>query len=99
MLREKRAAEGQKLLDRILSKGDSAEARFLLGVGMFESGDYPAAIQKLKSAIDLNPNLPELESYYGQALLLTGDADAASDAFRKELENNPTDYRANLEIG
>jgi tetratricopeptide (TPR) repeat protein len=99
LLREKRAAEGQALLDRILSKGDSAEARFLLGVGMFESGDYPAAIQKLKSAIDLNPRLPELESYYGQALLLTGDADAASDAFRKELENNPTDYRANLGLG
>lgn len=99
LLREKRASEGQALLDRILSKGDSAEARFLLGVGMFESGDYPAAIQKLKSAIDLNPNLPELQSYYGQALLLTGDADAASDAFRKELENNPTDYRANLELG
>ena len=99
LLREKRAAEGQKLLDRILSKGDSAEARFLLGVGMFESGDYPAAIQKLKSAIDLNPNLPELESYYGQALLLTGDADGASEAFRKELENNPTDYRANLGLG
>jgi tetratricopeptide (TPR) repeat protein len=99
LLREKRAAEGQALLDRILRKGDSAEARFLLGVGMFESGDYPAAIQKLKSAIDLNPALPELQSYYGQALLLTGDADAASDAFRKELENNPTDYRANLGLG
>jgi tetratricopeptide (TPR) repeat protein len=99
LLREKRAREGQVLLDRILSKGDSAEARFLLGVGMFESGDYPAAIQKLKSAIDLNPNLPELQSYYGQALLITGDADAASDAFRKELENNPTDYLANLELG
>ena len=99
LLREKRASEGQALLDRILSKGDSAEARFLLGVGMFRIGDYPAAIQKLKSAIDLNPNLPELQSYYGQALLLTGDADAASDAFRKELENNPTDYRANLELG
>jgi tetratricopeptide (TPR) repeat protein len=99
LLREKRASEGQVLLDRILSKGDTAEARFLLGVGMFESGDYPAAIQKLKSAIDLNPNLPELQSYYGQALLITGDADAASDAFRKELENNPTDYKANLELG
>jgi tetratricopeptide (TPR) repeat protein len=99
LLREKRAREGQILLDRILSKGDTAEARFLLGVGMFESGDYPAAIQKLRSAIDLNPNLPEVQSYYGQALLITGDADAASDAFRKELENNPTDYKANLELG
>jgi tetratricopeptide (TPR) repeat protein len=99
LLRDKRTAEGQKLLDRILSKGDSAEARFLLGVGMFESGDYPAAIQKLKGAIDLNPNLPELQSYYGQALLLTGDADGASQAFRKELASNPTDYQANLGLG
>jgi tetratricopeptide (TPR) repeat protein len=99
LIRTKQINEGQVLLDRILKNGDSAEARFLLGTRMFESGDYPAAVKQLGSAIELNPNLPELQSFYGQALLITGDADGASEAFRKELANNRNDYRANLGLG
>lgn len=99
LLRTQRIAEGQVLLDRILRNGDSAEARFLLGTRMFESGDYPAAVTKLSSAIDLNPNLPELQSFYGRSLLNTGDADGAAGAFRNELSRNPNDYAANLGLG
>jgi tetratricopeptide (TPR) repeat protein len=86
-------------LDRILGGGDTAEARFLLGTRMFETGDYPAAVGKLASAIELNPDLSGLESLYGRALLATGDADAASAAFRKELASNPNDFPANLALG
>jgi tetratricopeptide (TPR) repeat protein len=46
----------------------------------------------------LNPNVPSLQSYYGQALLFTGDADGASEAFRKELAENPNDYDANFQL-
>jgi tetratricopeptide (TPR) repeat protein len=99
LLRKQRIAEGQILLDRILGNGDTAEARFLLGTRMFETGDYPAAVGKLASAIELNPNLPGLESLYGRALLATGDPDAASAAFRKELASNPNDFPANLALG
>jgi tetratricopeptide (TPR) repeat protein len=88
--------EGQKRVDRILSKGDSAEARFLLGNQMFAAGDFPAAVRKLASAIELNPSLPGLQSLYGQALLNTGDPDAAADAFRKELASDPNQFEANL---
>lgn len=88
--------EAQVFLDRILRKGDSVEARFLLGLRMFESGDYPAAVKQLAAAAQLNPRLPQLQSLYGQALLHTGDPDAAADAFRKELAINPNDYAANL---
>jgi tetratricopeptide (TPR) repeat protein len=87
------------MLDRILKNGDSAESRFLLGMQMFESGDYPAAVKQLASAADLNPSLPELQSYYGRALLMTGDADGAAAAFRKELANDPNDYGANVGLG
>ncbi len=96
LLREQRIQEGQVLLDRILRNGDSAEARFLLGTRMFESGDYPAAVKQFASAIDLNPRLPQLQSFYGQALLNTGDPDAASEAFRKELAANPSDFDSNV---
>jgi tetratricopeptide (TPR) repeat protein len=91
--------EGQVLLDRILRNGDSAEARFLLGTRMFASGDYPAAVKQLASAAALNPSLPQLQSLYGQALLNTGDPDAAAAAFHKELARNPNDYASNLRLG
>jgi tetratricopeptide (TPR) repeat protein len=99
LIRTRHIAEGQVLLDRILRNGDSAEARFLLGTRMFESGDYPAAVKELSSAIELNPKLPEIQSFYGRSLLNTGDADGAASAFRNELSGNPNDYAANLGLG
>ena len=99
LIRKQRIQEGQVFLDRILRNGDTAEARFLLGTRMFASGDYPAAVKQLASAIDLNPNLPQLQSYYGRSLLETGDPDGAAAAFHKELSNNPNNYAANLGLG
>lgn len=87
------------MLDRILRNGDSAEARFLLGTQMFESGDYPAAVKQLASAVELNPKLPELQCFYGLALLNTGDPVGAAAAFRQELAENPEDYASNLALG
>ncbi len=96
LLHKQRIQEGEVFLDRILRNGDTAEARFLLGTRMYESGDYPASVKELGRAIDLNPNLPQLQSLYGRALLNTGDPDAAAQAFRHELEANPNDFEANL---
>jgi tetratricopeptide (TPR) repeat protein len=96
LINEGQIAEGQKRVDRILGKGDSAEARFLLGNQMFAAKDFPAAVKQLASAIELNPNLPGLQSLYGQALLNTGDPDAAAEAFRKELASDPNQFEANL---
>ena len=42
--------------------------------------------------------MPSLQSYYGQALLFTGDADGATEAFRKELAANPNDFDANFQL-
>ena len=89
-------SEAQVFLDRILRNGDSVQARFLMGMRMFESGDYPAAVKQLAAAVELDPRLPQLESLYGRALLYTGDPDAAAEAFRKELAINPNDFAANL---
>ncbi len=99
LIRTRRIAEGQVLLDRILRNGDSAEARFLLGTQFFESGDYPAAVKELAGAIELNPRLPQLQSFYGLALLNTGDPVAGAAAFRRELAENPNDYPSNLALG
>ena len=99
LIRERRIAEAQVLINRIVSSGDSAEARFLVGTQLFEAGDYPGAVQELAGAVRLNPKLPQLQSYYGLALLNTGDPAGATAAFRSELAENPNDYASNLALG
>jgi len=78
---------------------DNADAHFQLGRQFFQSGNYPAAVKELSRAVELNSKLPQLQSYYGLALLHTGDPVAAAAAFRQELAENPNDYPANLGLG
>jgi len=98
LIRAGRVAEGQLRVDRILRRGNSAEGQFLLGATLFAAGNYPGAVSQLAKAVALNPDVPSLQSYYGQALLFTGDPDAAAQAFRKELAANPNDYDANFQL-
>jgi len=78
---------------------DTADAHFHLGKQFVESGNYPAAVKELARSIELDPKLPQLHSYYGLALLNTGDPVGAAAAFRQELAENPKDYPANLGLG
>ena len=98
LIRDNQIREGQQVLDRILKDENSAEAHFLLGSQMFSSGDFPGAVKQFQAAAERNPDLPSLQSYYGQALLNTGDPDAAADAFRKELARDPVDFDSNLHL-
>ncbi len=99
LIRDKRVEEGQTLVNRILKNGDTAELRFLLGSQMFSAGDYLAAVKQFAAAIELNRSLPGLQSFYGQALLFTGDADGAAAAFKKELANDANSFESNLGLG
>jgi tetratricopeptide (TPR) repeat protein len=99
LIREEQPERGQVLIDRILKNGDSAEARLLLGTTKMMVSDFAGALADLEHAVKLNPKLPDVYSYYGMALLHTGDSANAADAFRKELEANPNDFTANLEFG
>lgn len=96
-LKSGRTAEGQRVLDPILKDSASAEGNYALGMAMFSSGDYPAAVKALAKALELNPALPHAQSSYGQALLFTGDPDAALLAFRRQLATDANDYDANLQ--
>jgi tetratricopeptide (TPR) repeat protein len=98
LVRDNRVREGQVVLDRILKDGNSPEAHFLLGSQMFFAGDFPSAVAEFQAAAERNPDLPSLQSYYGQALLNTGDPDAAATAFRKELARDPNDFDSNLHL-
>jgi tetratricopeptide (TPR) repeat protein len=99
LVRDQQPERGQVLIDRILKNGDSAEARLLLGTTKTMAGDYAGARADLQRAVELNPKLPDVYSYYGMALLRTGDTTGGTEAFRKELEANPNDFTSNLQLG
>ena len=96
LLRDGQVQEGQQRVDKILRNGDSAEARFMLGSQMLVVQDFPAAVKQFAGAIELNPDVPDLQAFYGLALLNTGDPDAAAAAFRKQLASDPNHFEANL---
>ena len=55
LIRAGQIAEGQRRVDRILRRGDSAEGHFLLGSALFTAGNYPAAVAEFSKAVALNP--------------------------------------------
>ena len=99
LVRNGKVQEGQRLVETLLRDGDSAEAQYLVGSAAFMAGDYPQAVERFSSALQKNPKLPSLRSYYGRALLFTGDADGAEQAFREALAESPNDYEANYFLG
>ena len=56
---------------------------------LFESGNYPAAVKEFSRAVELNSKLPQLQSYYGRALLNTGDPVGAAAASGRRLPKIP----------
>jgi tetratricopeptide (TPR) repeat protein len=99
LVRDGQTARGQLIIDKILKNGDSAEARLLMGTTKYMVGDFSGALGDLQKAVELNPNLPDVYSYYGLALLSTGDQAGARKAFERELERNPNNFDANLRMG
>jgi tetratricopeptide (TPR) repeat protein len=98
LARNGKIEESQPLVDRLLEGGDSAETHFVLGSAAFAAGNMPDALRELEKALELNPRLPSLRSYYGRALLFTGDADAALVAFEEALKDDPNDYDAHYHL-
>jgi tetratricopeptide (TPR) repeat protein len=98
LARDGQIERGQVIINRILRNGDTAEARLLLGTTKLRAQDYPAALVDLAKAVELNPKLPDVYTYYGQALLATGDSAGAVAAFRKALVANPNDFGSNMQL-
>lgn len=99
LIRDGQIERGQPLIDRILKNGDSAEARLLMGSSEMMGHNFKGAQADLARAVELNPKLPGAHSYLGLALLRMGDTDGAEKAFRGELQIEPNDFDACLQLG
>ena len=92
-------ARGSVVIDRILSKGESAEARLLRGTIKLRNSDYDGARADLEKAIALNGKLPGVHARLGELLLARGDIGPAAAAFTQELALDATDFASNLNLG
>jgi tetratricopeptide (TPR) repeat protein len=98
LLGNKQPDEGAAVIDRILRNGDSAQAHLLMGMTKFEAMEYPAAIADLTKAAEIDPGLPDVYSYLGQAQMASGDMEAAREDFEKELTRNSNDFESNVRL-
>lgn len=98
LLRNKQRDEGAEIIDRILRNGDSAQAHLLMGMTKFEAMEYPQAIVDLTKAAEIDPTLPDVYSYLGQAQMASGDMQSARQDFEKELTRNPNDFESNVRL-
>ncbi|MGO4882871.1 MAG: tetratricopeptide repeat protein [Bryobacteraceae bacterium] len=92
-------AAGAAVIDRILSRGESAEARLLRGTLKLSAHDYDGALADIQKAIDLNAKLPGAHARFGELLLSKGDNDRARAAFTAELALDPDEFTSNLNLG
>jgi len=98
-LQEKDVEKGGPLVDRILKRGESAEAHLMMGMAKRAAQDLAGGLEELGKAVALNPELPGVHALYGRALLETGNRDRAQAEFEAELARNPLDFDGHLYLG
>ena len=98
-LHEKNVVKGGPLVDRILKRGESAEAHLMMGMAKRAAKDLAGGVEDLGKAVALNPELPGVHALYARALLETANRDQAQAEFEAELTRNPFDFDAHLYLG
>jgi Flp pilus assembly protein TadD len=99
LMRDRQYERGQRVLDRILRQGDSAEAHLVLALASREANDDIAAEKELRRALELDPSLPTANGTLGDVLVRMGEGAAAVAALQRELELNPNHFDSHLLLG
>jgi tetratricopeptide (TPR) repeat protein len=99
LARDGQVAPAQRVINPIMAGPDSAEKHMLLGTAKFAARDFAGALEDLRKAAEMNPDLPEVNSYYGQALFSNGQTSESRPIFERELAHNPNDFQSNVHLG
>lgn len=74
-----------------VSADETAQALYEQGMNYMSSGDQEKAIESLRKAVKLNPNIPQLRNALGVALLdKTGNLKLAKEEFEAATKLNPS---------
>jgi tetratricopeptide (TPR) repeat protein len=99
LLHEGHEERGALMIQRILRKGDTAEAHMLMAYTHMQANDKKAAGEELDRALALNPKLPEAYTLQGRIAFLNSDLNGAEAAFRKALDVDSSVYDSLLWLG
>jgi len=99
LMRDRQYERGQRVIDRILSQGDSAEAHLVLALASREANDDIAAEKELRRALELNPRLPTANGILGDVLVRMGEGTAAMGYLQREIAENPNHFDSHLLLG
>ena len=91
--------DGVERLEKVAQSTQSADAYFLAGSTLLDLNEAARARKDLEAAQRLNPKLPRIDALVGMARDRAGDQAAAEPAFRAALQNDPSDFDANLYLG
>lgn len=99
LLHEGQEERGALMIQRILRKGDTAEAHMLMAYTRMQANDKKGASEELNRVLALNPKLPEAYTLQGRIAFLNSDLNGAEAAFRKALEFDGSAYDSLLWLG
>ncbi len=99
LARDGQVEPAQRVINPIMAGPDSAEKHMLLGTAKFAARDFQGALEELRKAVEMNPDLPEVNSYYGQALFSNGQTAESRAIFERELAHNSNDFQSNVHVG
>jgi tetratricopeptide (TPR) repeat protein len=99
LLHQGQDERGATMIQRILQKGDTAEAHMLMAFTHMKMDDRKATKEEVDRALALNPNLPEAYIVLGRLDFLQSDLDGAETAFRKALTLDANAFEPLLWLG
>jgi tetratricopeptide (TPR) repeat protein len=91
-LRSGQLEQARQLIDRGIIAHDTAEAHLIAGSYYMAAKAYRQAVDELRRAQQLNPELSELGSSLGDAYAMTGSPEMATQLFEANLQKNPFDF-------
>jgi tetratricopeptide (TPR) repeat protein len=99
LVRAGRTKEGLERIDKLAQQTNSAEAYMGAATAQLRLEALDQARRNVDAALRLNPHLPGLHTLSGMIAADFGDYEGAEAAFEKELESNPSDFSAQLNLG
>jgi tetratricopeptide (TPR) repeat protein len=99
LIRTGRAKEGLDPLEKSGRLANNADAYLLAGATALDVAQFQRARDNLEQAVRLNPKIPGAWTWTGMARDRVSDEDGAKEAFRRALDQNPSDFEANLHLG
>jgi tetratricopeptide (TPR) repeat protein len=99
MIRTGYAEQGLQRVDRVAEQGHSADAYLLAGQSRLGRTEYDLARSDAEHALKINPALPGAQTLWGMSLEQSGDYDAAENALRAALTQDPNDFDAHYYLG